>query len=373
MILLNLIAKSQFNLDWNTASKGYSSKVFKFGTSVFYKQGISFKPKIGDRIGVFSHDTLLNKYVCRSKHTIVDTNYYQVSLIAVSDSDLGFSESMKIVFVYYDTQNQCVNYLNDDLDSHNFNYRDTSTVGRFNIEEPQMSYTASVYKKDTTLFPALTNTFIGFKSYYSSPTGLDFDTLSGQINVAKSIVGNYQIKINTENCMSNYISNVSILKRIISIDPDTMTFTLQNPTCDTLGSLKCNNFNVNDSIQFYALNLADSSKIFSTNNSILNIKAGEYKIVFFKEIQTWTVSKNLLFKLECKDNVYYSFNENQPLEIFIEKTGNTKIYNKDGVLIKNLFTPAVWNGTDQNNYPVPMGDYLIITNNDSHKLITIFK
>ncbi len=45
---------------------------------------------------------------------------------------------------------------------------------------------------------------------------------------------------------------------------------------------------------------------------------------------------------------------------FIDKTGTSKIYNKNGTLIRTLITPAAWDGADDSGKLLPMGYYIII-------------
>ena len=58
---------------------------------------------------------------------------------------------------------------------------------------------------------------------------------------------------------------------------------------------------------------------------------------------------------------------------FIPHEGTVSIYNREGQLIKILETPAYWDGTDAQNHPVPMGNYVLVTESGRPVNITIIR
>ena len=60
-------------------------------------------------------------------------------------------------------------------------------------------------------------------------------------------------------------------------------------------------------------------------------------------------------------------------DYFIPHEGTVSIYNRDGILIKKLETPAYWDGTDELNRLLPMGNYLIVTDTGRPVNITIVR
>jgi hypothetical protein len=58
---------------------------------------------------------------------------------------------------------------------------------------------------------------------------------------------------------------------------------------------------------------------------------------------------------------------------FIPHEGTVSIYNRNGILLKELETPAYWDGTDSENHPMPMGNYLLITDKGRTVNITIIR
>lgn len=58
---------------------------------------------------------------------------------------------------------------------------------------------------------------------------------------------------------------------------------------------------------------------------------------------------------------------------FIPHEGTVSIYNRNGVLLKELETPAYWDGTDSKNNTLPMGNYLLITDTGRPVNITIIR
>jgi hypothetical protein len=60
-------------------------------------------------------------------------------------------------------------------------------------------------------------------------------------------------------------------------------------------------------------------------------------------------------------------------DYFIPYEGSVKIYDRNGVEIKALATPAYWDGSDNNGNPVSMGNYVIIADNGRPVNITIVR
>lgn len=60
-------------------------------------------------------------------------------------------------------------------------------------------------------------------------------------------------------------------------------------------------------------------------------------------------------------------------DYFIPHEGTVSIYNRDGILIKELETPAYWDGTDAQGRHLPMGNYLLVTETGRTVNITIIR
>jgi hypothetical protein len=58
---------------------------------------------------------------------------------------------------------------------------------------------------------------------------------------------------------------------------------------------------------------------------------------------------------------------------FIPHEGTVSIYNREGMLVRKLATPAYWDGTDEQNRLLPMGNYLLITDTGRSVNITIIR
>ncbi len=58
---------------------------------------------------------------------------------------------------------------------------------------------------------------------------------------------------------------------------------------------------------------------------------------------------------------------------FIPHEGHVSIYNREGVLLKEIETPAYWDGTDSQNNLLPMGNYLLVTESGRPVNITIIR
>jgi hypothetical protein len=139
---------------------------------------------------------------------------------------------------------------------------------------------------------------------------------------------------------------------------------------------------------------------FNVNSINVNFDSGEYKYTLINTITGNRVG-NLqevpegIYQLEIADsrdckvnyseeitilqnclNDYPVFTPDQDGiedEYFIPHNGTVKIFDRNGVMLKELKTPAYWDGTDDSGNQVPMGNYVMLTEEGRVVNITIVR
>ena len=70
----------------------------------------------------------------------------------------------------------------------------------------------------------------------------------------------------------------------------------------------------------------------------------------------------------CEDNVIIANDENHN-KYYVEEEGLISVFNTGGTLIHTFEAPGYWYAVDEDNNPVPMGDYYLVI--DKSKAITV--
>lgn len=111
-------------------------------------------------------------------------------------------------------------------------------------------------------------------------------------------------------------------------------------------------------------------------NDLSDIPAGRYRIEVSNEDNCIdSLDEKVTILQKCLED-YPVFSPNQDGiedEYFIPYEGSIKIYDRNGVFQKELDTPAYWDGTDQNGNLMPMGNYVIITDEGRPVNITLVR
>jgi len=187
-------------------------------------------------------------------------------------------------------------------------------------------------------------------------------------------------------------------------DTSTVTYNLIKPKCDTvpLCTLKANNFspfnvyqasnceekgkiefsNFSDTIVYKLINVNTKSTIYNSANLFTSLEPGTYQLIVSNISNKCidTLKTNFVFNKPTCDTVKVTLpNEITPNGdgicdvVNIEQTGITKIYNKAGILVREANSPFEWNGNDQNGLPLPSGIYIVFTNGEPNRTITILR
>lgn len=125
-------------------------------------------------------------------------------------------------------------------------------------------------------------------------------------------------------------------------------------------------------VTFSALNSITKQKI----DQLDNIPEGVYTISVADARNCISqYEKQITVEQDCLNN-YPVFSPNEDGNedtYFIPHEGSIKIFDRAGKLLKELETPAYWDGTDLNGNKLPMGNYVMITDKGKPVNITIIR
>ena len=107
-----------------------------------------------------------------------------------------------------------------------------------------------------------------------------------------------------------------------------------------------------------------------------NVPEGLYKLQVFDERDCMAeLEEPITIIQKCLEDypVFTPDGDNIEDSYFIPHTGSVTIYNREGVPVRELETPAYWDGRDGAGNILPMGNYLMITDTDRKVNITIVR
>lgn len=145
--------------------------------------------------------------------------------------------------------------------------------------------------------------------------------------------------------------------------------------CWNEGSVEITASNVNNNIGDieYRLRNTLTGQLFTSLNEV---PEGVYQLQVVDNrdcIATYEEEITVIQKCNEEYPVFTPDGDSVEDEYFIPHEGSVKIYNRDGNLLKELVTPAYWDGNSDTGNPLPMGNYFIVTDEGKVVNITIVK
>ena len=121
-------------------------------------------------------------------------------------------------------------------------------------------------------------------------------------------------------------------------------------------------------------NKQDSSAFEPSTNFTLS-KEGIYDLIVKDALgcEVTFNSKLIVPRNEQCDPVFYPNGDGIADTYFIEESGTAKIYNKNGEMVKELDTPANWDGTTKKGQDAPTGLYVIVVNGNTNIKVTLLR
>ncbi len=218
---------------------------------------------------------------------------------------------------------------------------------------------------------------IPLKEYNWDPT---------DVSLQNVINNGFQFQKDTNLLLSIYDSNNCLSYKeypvkIKRLSIQNLEYSLEESSCWEYGKIKINNVNVlnagNNTINYKLKNTITGAEIALSNETELIEGIYKFRVESESGCREEYTQEIVLMK-ECLDNfpvfapsglngTFSSANTDNTF--FIPYEGTVSIYNRNGRIIKKLETPAYWDGKDNGNNTVPMGNYIMVT--DKGKVVNI--
>jgi len=174
---------------------------------------------------------------------------------------------------------------------------------------------------------------------------------------------------------SGCITSDSVYIEVEFIEVPDVQYDKEDATCWLEGNINIVSASVNNNVGAVTYRLHNT-----INNSIYDnldqIPEGLYNLEVVDERDCIAAySEQIAVLQKCLED-YPVFTPNgDDIEdtYFIPYEGTVEIFNLDGTLLRELNTPAYWDGNDDSGNPLPMGTYVIVTDNGRIVNITIIK
>jgi len=198
-------------------------------------------------------------------------------------------------------------------------------------------------------------------------------------NVSSSDAGVYTCTItNSTPALTGIILNAAsiTLKIVPCISSNNIQYQLLNTDCSypIQVSINDNSFTSGTApFSYQAKNKQDSSAF--TSSTLTLPKEGVYDLIVKDALGCVVTfnSKLIVPRNEQCDPVFYPNGNGTGGSYFIEESGSAKIYNKSGEMIKELDTPASWDGTTKKGQDAPTGLYIIVVNGSTNIKVTLLR
>ncbi len=171
------------------------------------------------------------------------------------------------------------------------------------------------------------------------------------------------------------LSSDSVYVEFLPLKIEMLDFTVTDADCWTEGAVQINSLITSKNVpedQQHLVNVLTATYVSDLNN----ISEGVYRLeVSDSHDCTDQSEEKIVVKQKCIED-YPVFSPNQDGledEYFIPHEGSIKIFNRNGTLLNEFDTPAYWDGTDFSGNQLPMGNYIIVTDNNKPVNITLVR
>ncbi len=196
---------------------------------------------------------------------------------------------------------------------------------------------------------------------------------SQSIQVSSS--GTYSVKVSSANLC---VATDTIQIQSYQLDLSKLKPQLVNADCKNQGQVLIDETSMQQGFKPYEYTLTNQhtqSSIKSTT-AMIHVNDGAYQLSIKDKngcAQTYTGTIEISRTDDCNYPVLAPNSTGALATIFIPHTGVAKIYDKNGMLQKQLFVPGNWDGTDESGHQVKMGDYYIICDDHENIIVTVIR
>ncbi len=226
-----------------------------------------------------------------------------------------------------------------------------------------------------------------------------------QLQVTNSSFANISVT-SIQPPLVNYNAVSGIMEDVFNINSDTYTFTvttldgrcLRSPTFDITisdklhltptityvqptcvlnsGTIRVDTSTFTNGTKPYTLSLTDtisgSSYLFPSGVQS-DLPASTYRMIITDQHTCADTSQVVINEVNCNEDVSILTpgQNNGNSEVFFPWFGEVTIYNSQGMLVRKMMTPAVWDGTNNNGAVVGTGLYIVFHNDMKKSEITV--
>ena len=215
-------------------------------------------------------------------------------------------------------------------------------------------------------------------------SGLALDPTTGSIDLSASTPGEYVISVNERDlCFTEY-EFILTLTQTISLDEDFLV-EVKNEDCGQKGQVEINRDAIHGATGFYYVKLFDEwgnwDLLEDNTNKFINVPAGIYELAVVGTDECYTFwSEKIEIQQDENDcngqsiNVLTPYsNSGQGTAIDLAPlTGSVIVYDRWGTPIRHMRAPAEWNARDDQGIIVPMGLYVVVSENGRKEVTVIY-
>lgn len=232
-----------------------------------------------------------------------------------------------------------------------------SVSGGFEINDLQIQEVNSACEDSTELTFDLAN-FPG--TLYA--VVLNFDTIGWSNSQLQTQVssGNYEVVVVDE---LGCTESIDIVVSDETVKVEEISLTVSQPVCGGGGEVQ----------GFYN---DEELTLLIENEDPSSLQSGLYDLSISLDnecVISWSEKIEIIEPVGCQSEVMYPDTDGAEATFYISTEGSTTIIDRNGQLVRSLQTPGHWDGRDDNNVLVPMGEYYIITNESSSITISVIR
>ena len=222
------------------------------------------------------------------------------------------------------------------------------------------------------------NTYKWYKNgIYLSSTNINSLSIT---NVAISDTGGYYAVVHNSNSKFSGDSLVSTVKKLQVIEcfpSASLWYSYSSISCTEGFRVVIDDSKVSGAKAPYSYiftNVSNGEKIISSSSTVSGVKEGEYSLILKDALncETTPVICECVAGPNC-DPVFSPNGDGVVDTYFISTPGKARIFDKNGTLIKELATPAYWDGLDKNGNEIPSGYYAIIVNEKTTMNVSLMR
>lgn len=250
-------------------------------------------------------------------------------------------------YVSVTNDNGCV-----EIDTFNLTVKDS-----FNLNDLEVNHVSSRCKDSTEL---LFDVSILPTSQYAIVLNSDTAGWTNEQLQTQVSSGNYEVVVVDEIGCS---SSLGIVVEDETINLEEIALIISQPECGGVGEVQ--GFYNNEELTLLIENQNPTSLQSGFYDLSLDLD-DECIIPFVDKIE-------IVNPVGCQSEVMYPDTDGAEATFYIATEGSTRIIDRNGQLVRSLQTPGHWDGRDDNNELVPMGEYYIITNESSSVTISVIR